>query len=70
MEGSAEDAEETQQLIRKAAIVLNPKIKKYKFDEVQNILECEFPIDTEVTDTKMSALSLACTLQDDTDQLK
>tara|TARA_B110000238_G_scaffold141552_1_gene152749 strand:+ start:211 stop:393 length:183 start_codon:yes stop_codon:yes gene_type:complete len=44
--------------------VLNPKIKKYKFVEVKNIMECEYPIDTEVTDTKMSALGLACSLND------
>ena len=40
------------------------KIKKYRFDEIKNILECEYPIDTDVTDTKMSALGLTCTLQD------
>ena len=57
-------------LVRKAAIVLNPKIKKYRFDEIKNILECEYPIDTNVTDTKMSALGLSCTLQDDSDELK
>lgn len=44
--------------------MLNPKIKKYKFVEVKNIMECEYPIDTEVTDTKMSALGLACSLND------
>ena len=27
-------------------------------------MECEYPIDTEVTDTKMSALGLACSLND------
>ena len=30
-------------------------------------MECEYPIDTEVTDTKMSALGLACSLQDTND---
>ncbi len=48
---------------------MNPKIKKYKFQEVQNILECEYPIDEPVTDTKMSALCLASALPDD-DSLK
>ena len=46
---------------------MNPKIKKYKFAEVKNIMECEYPIDTEVTDTKMSALGLACSLNDSPD---
>ena len=51
--------------ISRAAIVLNPKIKKYKFTEVKNIIDCEYPIDEPVTDTKMSALCLASTLPDE-----
>ena len=44
---------------------MNPKIKKYKFTEVKNIIDCEYPIDEPVTDTKMSALCLASTLPDE-----
>ena len=46
--------------IYRAALVLNPKIKKYKLKEVQNIISSEYPIDTILTDTKMSGLCLAC----------
>ena len=62
MEGDAQ-----QNLIRKAAQVINPKIKKYKFDEVENILKSEFPVDEFVTDTLMSSLCLACSLPDNTE---
>ena len=51
-------------LLKQAAVALNTKIKKYKFVDIQNIIQAEFPIDTEVTDTKMSALGLACSLED------
>ncbi len=33
-------------------------------------MECEYPIDTQVTDTKMSALGLACSLNDTDDICK
>ena len=56
-------------LVRKAAQVINPKIKKYKLPEVKNILQSEYPVDEPVTDTKMSALSLACSLTDAGQQL-
>ena len=55
-------------LIRRAAIVLNPKIKKYKFKEVKNILDSEYPVDEPITDTQMSALCLACSLSDSTEK--
>ena len=52
-------------LVRRAAIVLNPRIKKYKLKDVSNILESEeFPVDEPITDTHMSALCLACSLAD------
>ena len=57
-------------LIRKAAIVINPKIKRYQLDGVKQILNSEYPVDFPVTDTNMSALSLACSLSDATPQHK
>ena len=51
-------------LIRKAAIVLNQKTRTYQFDEIDTILNSEFPIDTAVTDTEMNVLGLACSLND------
>ena len=48
--------------------MLNPKIKKYKFDGVEEILNSEYPIDFSVTDTQMSAFSLACSLGEKTIQ--
>ena len=62
------EQEDTAALVRKAAIVLNTKIRRYKLEDIKNILNCEFHIDNEVTDTKMSALSLACSL-DDSDEV-
>ena len=59
-----------QQLIKKAATVLVPKIKGYKFQNVQNILQSDFPTDTGITDTKMAALSVACSLPEKTEQDK
>ena len=59
-----EDTNDKNSLVRKAAQLLNPKIKKYKFKEVNNILESEFPIDEPITDTNMSAICLATTLLD------
>ena len=38
-------------LIQQAAIRINPKIKAYKYEEVNTILNSEFPIDTHVTDS-------------------
>ena len=58
------------ELIKKAAQVLNPKIKKYKFNEVNNILKSEFPTDYPITDTKMSPLSHACALLDNMETLQ
>jgi len=43
---------------------LVPKIKKYKFAEVKNILKSEYPTDEPITDTNMSALCFACALPD------
>ena len=51
-------------------MVLILKIKKYKLKDIYNILSSEYPIDEPITDTKMSPFSLACTLDDSTDQLK
>ena len=62
MEENKED--DNSSLIRRAAQVINPKIKKYKFIEVKNILCSEFPTDEPITDTMMSSLSLACSLSD------
>ena len=62
-----EDSKE-QDLVKRAAQVLNPKIKKYKLQEIQNILSSEFPVDQPVTDTKMSSLCLASSLSDNTPQ--
>ena len=59
-----------QELIAKAAIVLNPNIKRYKYDKINEILNSEFPIDYPITDTQMSALSLACSLPEPTPQHK
>ena len=53
--------------MKRAAIVLIPKIKKYKLNEVTNILNSDFPTDYPITDTKMPSLSLACSLSDDTE---
>ena len=47
--------------------MLNPKIKKYKMTEIKNILSSEYPIDEPITDTKMSALCLACCQDDSND---
>ena len=55
-----------EQLIKKAAIVISPKIKRFKHQEVEEILDSEFPINTPVTDTQMSSLSLTCSLPDNT----
>ena len=49
-------------LIQKAAMVLSTKIKREKIDEVQNVLNSEFPVDYPITDTGMSALSFACSM--------
>ena len=47
--------------MRKAALKLNGQIKNYKFKYVEMIIKSnDYPIDEPVTDTKMSALSLAC----------
>lgn len=54
------------ELIKKAATVINPNIKRYNYDKVNEILNSEFPIDFPVTDTKMSTLCLACTLPEPT----
>ena len=55
------------ELVKKAAQVINPKIKKYKFDEVNNILSSEFPIDTPVTDTYMPSMSHSASLVNNSD---
>ena len=39
-----------QELIKKAATYVNPHIKAYNFQEVEDILNSEFPIDYPVTD--------------------
>ena len=54
------------ELIKKAALVINPKIKRYKYDEVDEILNSEFPIDYPITDSRMPCLSLACSLPEKT----
>ena len=62
-----ENDQADQDLIKRAAMVLNPKIKRYKYDEIDEILNSEFPIDYPVTDTKMPCLSLACSLPEKTE---
>ena len=57
---------EIQKLIEKAAMVLSAKIKKHKVKEVQDVLSSEFPVDYPITDTRMSALSFACSLTENT----
>ena len=48
-------------LVRKAALKLNGQIKKYKFENCEMILNSnDYPVDEPLTDTKMNALSLAC----------
>ena len=54
-------------VIFRASSVLYLKIKKYKLKDAYNILSSEFPIDEPITDTKMSSLSVACTLDDSND---
>ena len=50
-------------LVRKAALKLNGQIKKYKFENCEMILSSnDYPVDEPVTDTKMSALCLACSI--------
>ena len=61
-----EEDSEINDLVKKAAIVINPKIKRYKFGEIDEILNSEFPIDYPVTDTRMPCLSLACSLPEKT----
>ena len=55
-------------LIQKAAMVLSTKIKREKIDEVQNVLNSEFPVDYPITDTGMSALSFACSMTENDNQ--
>ena len=57
-------------LIQKAAIVLNPNIKRYKYDKINEILNSEFPINYAITDTKMSSLSLVASMPEPTAQHK
>ena len=40
-----------QDLINRAAIVLNPNIKRYRYDKITEILNSEFPVDHPITDT-------------------
>ena len=55
-----------QELIRKAAIMLNPSIKRYKYDKINEILNSEFPPDFPIGDTEMSSLCLACSMPEPT----
>ena len=61
-----EEDNQINDLVKKAAIVINPKIKRYKYAEIDDILNSEFPIDYPVTDTRMPCLSLACSLPEKT----
>ena len=61
-----EEDNQINDLVKKAAIVINPKIKRYKYNEIDEILNSEFPIDYPVTDTSMPSLSLACSLPEKT----
>ena len=51
-------------------MVLSAKIKKHKVKEVQDVLNSEFPVDYPITDTRMSALSFACSLTEKNDAEK
>ena len=42
------------------------RIKNYKFEEVQEILNSEYPIDYTITDVGLSAFMYACSLPDQT----
>lgn len=53
-----------QNLIRRAALVLFQRVRQYNFEEVNRILNSEYPIGTPVTDTDMDVFSLACSLPD------
>ena len=45
-------------------------IKGYKFDEINEILSSEFPVNFSITDTDMSALLMICTMPDRTPEEK
>ena len=56
---------EMNDLVKKAGILLNSSIKKYKLEKVSQILSAdEFSVDTSISDTEMSALCLACSQTD------
>ena len=50
--------------------MINAKIKRYKTDEVNEILNSEFPIDFVINDIGMSKLSMACSLHDEQPAMK
>jgi len=57
-------------ILKRAAIFINPKIKAYRFDEVRKILDSgEFPINYPITDTQMSSLGLLCAMPDISTQI-
>ena len=59
-----------QNLVKRAALVLFQRVKQYNIQEVDKILNSEYPIGTAVTDTDMDVFSLACSLPDHNNQLK
>ena len=63
-----DNSAEIQKLIEKAAMVLSAKIKKHKVKEVQDVLSSEFPVDYPITDTRMSALSFASSLTENSEE--
>ena len=52
---------------QKAAHYLNRRIRKYEFTGIEQLLDSDYQIDGRVSDTGMSALSLACSLGEKTE---
>ena len=57
-------------LQQKAAHYLNRRIRKYEFTGIEELLHSDYAIDGRVSDTGMSALSLACSLGEKTEAHK
>ena len=60
MQQLSELTPELQALVKKAATVLPAKINKNKCEDVDGIIQSEFPIDYPITDTGMTVLIVAC----------
>ena len=51
MDGGYENLDEYSHYVKKAAIKIFTWIKKYKLRKVRDVLDCDYPVDTEITDT-------------------